>query len=138
MKIKIIVLGIVIAILLPNIVFAVNFTDVEIPKVGAIKGVKPYKIQSNLSNISNIKLFKLGSKPKGLLAKNAFSINDIYSSAEFFPIYEENRYSKIPNFITTDSILHNYHLLFNYLLKTTETNYLSKQLLDLGKLMLSA
>ncbi len=33
----------------------------------------------------------------------------------FFEIYEMNRYSQIPNFVTVDSLMHTYHLYFSYL-----------------------
>ena len=55
---------------------------------------------------------------KALVDKN-FAVQK-YGSNEFFDIYEGNRYSQIPNFITVDSLMHTYHLYFAYLMKTCE------------------
>ncbi|MBD3360827.1 DUF3160 domain-containing protein [Candidatus Peregrinibacteria bacterium] len=62
------------------------------------------------------------------LNKYGFAIKeDNYS--EFFDLYESNRYDLIANFITTDSVLHTYHLFFNHLLKSLEEN----QLIDVAE-----
>ena len=72
-----------------------------------------------------------------LLNKNAFAVDTGYgSSDEFFEIYESNRYKKIPNFVTTDSVLHTYHLYFNYLLKSLEEDTLYTVAVDLTNQML--
>lgn len=39
---------------------------------------------------------------------------------EFFEYYEKNTYDHFPNFVTTDSLLHVYHLYFDYLMKKIE------------------
>lgn len=57
---------------------------------------------------------------------------------EFFELYEMNRYSLFPNFVTVDSMVHTYHLYFAYLLKKVERDRLSTLLLDLGQRMLQA
>ncbi|KUK63498.1 MAG: hypothetical protein XD84_2029 [Desulfotomaculum sp. 46_80] len=52
-------------------------------------------------------------------------------------LYEGNKFRKIPSFITTDSVLHNYHLFFDHLLRVVETEKLAPELADLTKAMLS-
>ena len=54
---------------------------------------------------------------------------------EFFIRYEINRYDTIPNFVTTDAMLHNYHLYFNHLLRTLEKDKLRGELNVLTELM---
>jgi len=71
-----------------------------------------------------------------LLVKNAFVVQPSYNN-EFFPLYESNRYSYTPSFITTDSILHNYHLMFDFLLKQLEEQKLAAELKQLNASMLS-
>jgi hypothetical protein len=56
---------------------------------------------------------------------------------EFFSLYERNRYEPVPLFVTTDSVLHNYHLFFDHLLRVVETDKLAPQLKELNKAMLS-
>ena len=73
------------------------------------------------------------------LERNGFAVRaGAYGYDEFFSMYENNRYSYIPNFVTTDSLMHTYHLYFQYLLKGLERDELSSRLLDLSNLMLSA
>ena len=53
-------------------------------------------------------------------------------------VYEFNRYDGIPNLITTDAMLHNYHLFFGHLLKNTEENLLRAELQQLNQGMLDS
>lgn len=70
------------------------------------------------------------------LIKNNFCVeNSGYD--EFFDIYEGNSYSMFPNFVTVDSLMHTYHLYFAHLMKTTEKEYLAKDLESLTETMLS-
>ena len=39
---------------------------------------------------------------------------------QLFYIYEDNTYKKIPNFVTTDSVLQVYHIFYDYALRSTE------------------
>lgn len=61
------------------------------------------------------------------LLKNHFVISS-GNLRHFANIYEKNRYSYNPNFVTTDSLLHTYHLYFNFLMKVTEKNDLVDEL----------
>ena len=47
-----------------------------------------------------------------------------------------SRYEPVPLFVTTDSMLHNYHLFFNHLLKAIETDSLMPELRKLNQAML--
>ena len=57
---------------------------------------------------------------------------------EFFEVYEQNRYSLVPNFVTVDSMTHTYHLYFAHLLRTTECDYLAQMMRALTSLLLQA
>ncbi len=81
--------------------------------------ITPYTVSGGLSNVSNKDDFELDDKVKNMLIKNGFAVKPAWNK-EFFSLYESNRYSYIPNFVTTDSILHNYHLYFDYLLRRIE------------------
>ena len=56
---------------------------------------------------------------------------------EFFTLYEKARYANVPIFVTSDSLLHVYHLLFDKTLRTAEVQYFIPLLLDLNQAMLS-
>jgi len=80
--------------------------------------VPEYEIVQDLSNVQYADLL-YNDEEKDIIAKNGFVVKEGYYN-EFFSLYEENRYDAAPNFVTTDSILHTYHLYFNYLLKSLE------------------
>ena len=86
--------------------------------------VPEYTIESGLANVPNAKYFYLTDEMKSKLQENGFVVEASGGHKEFFSLYEENRYSLLPNFITVDSMMHSYHLYFSYLLRTTEKNYL--------------
>ncbi|MFH1838472.1 MAG: DUF3160 domain-containing protein, partial [Candidatus Kuenenbacteria bacterium] len=120
----------------PTVAFASKFATYEEVPVNVNPKVPAYFISQNLGNVSNAGDFTFSTEAKNLLIKNAFVVKPSYNN-EFFPLYESNRYSYTPNFITTDSILHNYHLMFDFLLKQLEEQKLATELKQLNASMLS-
>jgi len=104
--------------------------------VSVSPNVAAYEIKPDLSNVVNYEQFYFEDEAAEKLSENGFVV---YGSAgnEFFEIYEMNRYSLIPNFITVDSLMHTYHLYFAYLMKNIERDYLSEDILQLSNLMLN-
>lgn len=110
--------------------------NVEKSEVGSIKPcVEPYTVEPDLSNVDNLWQFYFDDKFKNKLSQNGFVVAGT-SGSEFFDIYEINRYSMIPSFVTVDSLMHTYHLYFGHLLKNVEKNYLSDSLTRLSRKML--
>jgi len=123
---------------------------------GNIKAQVPaYSVSPGLGNIVNRTQFlenenendtyywyhsyaDLSREAVALIEKNGFAVTDGRSWAEYFGIYEQNRYNYIPSFITTDSAVHTFHLMFDYVLKDLEQNRLYSILLELTRIMLSA
>ena len=99
--------------------------------------VNSYTVSPDLSNIVNLDRMYLSNNAKNLLAQNGFYVAARSGGDEFYETYEMNRYSQRPSFVTTDSMMHTYHLYFSHLMKNTERNYLSASLTDTAKLMLS-
>lgn len=100
--------------------------------------VQDYKIEKDLSNVEYAEDLNTPEGGTELLAENGFVVTGGYYN-EYFSLYEDNRYNYMPSFITTDSVLHTYHLYFNYLLKQLEENELydlalknTKALLDVS------
>ncbi|MFA6410762.1 MAG: DUF3160 domain-containing protein [Candidatus Buchananbacteria bacterium] len=118
------------------IVLAQDFASYSEPKVEVSPAIVKYQVATDLNNISNLSNFTLSDQAKNLIAKNNFVVMPGYAQ-EFFSIYESNRYAFVPSFITTDSILHNYHLAFNLLLRTIESNKLKATLTELTYNMLN-
>ena len=80
----------------------------------------------------------LSQEAVALIEKNGFAVTNGRSWAEYFGIYEQNRYSFIPSFVTTDSAVHTFHLMFDYVLKDLEQNRLYGILNELTQDMLEA
>jgi hypothetical protein len=108
-----------------------------------IKGaVLPHKIKADLSNVSNLKDFKklLAPRARKLLAKNGFAVQPTDYIQMFF-LYENNEYHRpnpLPAFITTDTMLHTYHLVFDYALRKLEAEKLYAVAVALTEAMLKA
>lgn len=121
----------------PQVVLASKFAEPEAVTVNVSPSVTKYTVEKDLGNVMNKGDFSLSEETKKLLTENGFVVTQSYYK-EFFPLYEGNRYSFIPNFVTTDSILHNYHLIFNHLLEKLEEEQLSAKLGELNDAMLKA
>ncbi|MCM1387576.1 MAG: DUF3160 domain-containing protein [Bacillus sp. (in: Bacteria)] len=109
--------------------------DMTVDSVNVTPCVKPYTIAPDLSNVENLWQFYFEDALASKIAENGFAV---YESGghEFFNVYESNRYSFIPNFITVDSLMHTYHLYFAHLLKNIEKGYLTDTLKLLSEKML--
>ncbi|MDI6601043.1 MAG: DUF3160 domain-containing protein [Thermoanaerobacteraceae bacterium] len=54
---------------------------------------------------------------------------------QLFYTYELNSYNNIPSFITSDSILHSFHMFYDYTLRTLESEHLAALLEDMTSRM---
>lgn len=104
--------------------------------------IPAYKLKANLSNVQNLKLFKglLDPKMSSLLAKNSFVVSST-DYTQMFYLYENNEYQrpeKIPSFITSDSMLHTYHVFYDYTLREVESGKLYDAAVKLTNIMLKA
>ncbi|MGI5921824.1 MAG: DUF3160 domain-containing protein [Syntrophomonadaceae bacterium] len=106
-------------------------------KVDEQPSLKPYQTASDLSNVENAARFKFSSEAQQRLVQNGFVVIPGLHS-EYYMLYEINRYDMVPNLVTTDSILHNYHLFFEHLLKKVEEEKLLPELKKLNQGMLQA
>jgi len=135
------------------------FADINIEIASYTPSIALYQISDNYSEISNLARFNFDEETKEMLLNNYFvairstQVNtDSYQTIdyeesyfqegidskynEFFPIYEENRYNAVPSFITTDSILHTYHLMFDDSLKSLEQASFYESLEEISTYML--
>ncbi len=124
------------AIYKPSVAFASQFATYEEMPVKINPKVPAYSVKPDLSNIINAADFTFSDAEKSLLSQNGFVVTPGWAD-EFYPLYESNRYSLTPSFVTTDSMLHNYHLMFDYLLKKLEEEKLAPELKQLNANMLA-
>lgn len=102
--------------------------------------VPAYEVNSDFSNVINADMYQYtlenNENFKNKLLENGFVVTEGYED-EFFSLYENNRYNYVPNFITTDAMVHTYHLYFAHLLKTLEQDYFYNDLLSCSKIMIN-
>ncbi|MBN1915865.1 DUF3160 domain-containing protein [Candidatus Dojkabacteria bacterium] len=121
-----------------------KFGDYNLPDIDVTPNVKNYEVKEDLSNVfynkkddpaGNYKAVlnkELTSNLKIELARDNFIITP-GKNKEFFSVYEQNRYDFVPNFVTTDAILHTYHLIFDSSLKNLEEEYLYENSVKLSE-----
>lgn len=97
----------------------------------------PYVIDSKLADVAFADDFYMSDAAKAMVGEQGFAVMMSYGD-EFWPVYEGNRYNHRPNLVTVDSMMHSYHLDFEYLLKKTEGGALSEALARMSKSMLKA
>ena len=97
--------------------------------------LKPYAVDPELNNVENGARFIFSAEARQALVTNGFVVLP-EPNLEFFWVYEMNRYDAVPNLVTTDAMLHNYHLFFQHLLKTVEEEKLIPSLKQLNSGML--
>lgn len=112
-----------------------HFADFEKFEVKTDPKVKNYSIESDFGNVMNFENFRFDEKEKDLLRENKFLVRPA-DHRNFNDVYENNSRKRIPNFITSDSVLHNFDLFFNYLLAEAENEKLFDILSDLTGQML--
>ncbi len=125
--------------LAPLVTGVTAFAPYNEPPVDVDPAVEPYRVDPDLGNVINKDQFDFSPAVAELLARNGFVVVPSTHHYEFFPVYEMNRYEMVPapNFVTTDAMLHNYHLFFSHLLRTLEKDKLRGELQTLTASMLA-
>ncbi|MBR0171713.1 MAG: DUF3160 domain-containing protein [Lachnospiraceae bacterium] len=122
---------------MPRPSFISNKTDLHDETL--VPSVPAYEVMPDLSNLINGDEYAYYDDTfREQLVQNGFVVDGDYGGLEFFGIYENNRYSFTPSFVTVDSMMHTYHLYFAHLQKRTERLYLTDQLKQMTNEMLAA
>lgn len=88
-------------------------------------------------DLSNVRIsYLLSPVQRERLARDGLVVSPGVAK-EFFTVYEQARYANAPLFVTSDSLLHVYHLLFDKTLRTAEREYFIPLLRDLNAAMLT-
>jgi hypothetical protein len=102
-----------------------------------VPNVPLYNIGRDLANVTNSERFEFTDNEKALLVQNGF----VAMPGQFKQIHDLYNYcqdSGIPIFVTTDSMLHVYHILFDYTLRILETRKFYSDLERLNEVMLES
>jgi len=101
--------------------------------------VPPYPLPLNLSTITNIENitagFPLSETAEDILRTNGFVILDYGKVDDIVSPYEDMKDSGIPIFVTSDTLLHLYHIQFNEILKGIEEREFFDTLIDMSNAM---
>ena len=102
-----------------------------------------YSLPISLSEVENMDEINLSPDQLALLAQNGFVVQAPDNSpskllSEFYQGYESTRYGDIPAFITTDSVFHVYHLVFDKMLRDLEREMFIPMLRELTTAMIAA
>jgi hypothetical protein len=88
-------------------------------------------------DLSNVRIpFLLSQAQRDRLVSNGFVVSP-GSEREFFTVYEKARYDDVPIFVTSDSLLHVYHLMFSKTLREAEAQHFIPLLQRLNQVMLA-
>lgn len=115
---------------------AFNHIDVPYLPVPFEANVMPYTINEDLSNVENINMFSGFSEDQiKSLVENGFIVLP-GKNVKIYDTYSQNENLTIPNFITSDSVLHTYHQFYDKTLFYIEGEYLADDLRGLSEGML--
>jgi hypothetical protein len=124
--------------------------DVYAPAFAAFKPVQvnlpakfnggDYTLPVDLANVQYANEIEISEAQKQYLSQNGFVVLSPTPGQyrEFYQIYEAGRYDMHPVFVTTDSIYHVYHLIFDKMLRDLERDSFIAILNSLTSTMLTA
>lgn len=117
---------------LVNAAFSVDYDKAEVKYTPSVAS---YQAKADLSNVKDADRYTFSNEMLQKLVANNFVVFES-QSAEFFDIYESNRYTQTPSFITADSMMHTYHLYFAMLQKKVEKGALCNAVEKMSSAML--
>ncbi|NTW01739.1 MAG: DUF3160 domain-containing protein [Oscillochloris sp.] len=124
-----------------NVALPANFKPADSPGFATFQpaaepvtaNVQAEPIASDLNNVALTVI--LSPEQRARLTENGFAISPS-DTKEFYEIYERARYDNVPVFVSSDSLLHTYHLLFDKVLRHAETSSFTPMLTRLDNELL--
>ncbi len=118
----------------------VTFADYNPEPTSVNPSVPSYSVQPGLANVTNARDFTLSPAMQSLIEKNDFAaqFSQRTQYKQLYQLYQDFGFKKYPAFVTTNSLLHVYHLMFDKLLRSIESKYLLTDLKELNAAMLTA
>jgi hypothetical protein len=102
------------------------YTPVQVNIAG---GLAPYTFEPD-----NLQIAVLTPEQMQAVTRNGFVVVPSWYT-QFYDVYQSCHKNNIPVFVTTDSVLHTYHILYDYTLRVLETEHFADQLLQLTQIM---
>ncbi|MHB9107712.1 MAG: DUF3160 domain-containing protein [Armatimonadota bacterium] len=126
------------SLLLGAVALGQSFSDLPFNPKPIEAKVPWYTVKPDLSNVSNRKILpRLNAAQQKALATNGFFALPT-GDEQLFYIYENNTYKKIPTFVTTDSVMHTYHIFYDFTLRYLEKERLFPAVKEMSARMLDA
>ena len=126
------------SLLLGAAAFAQSFADLPFKPKPVEAKVPWYSVKPDLSNVTNRKILpKLNAVQQKALTTNGFLALPT-GDEQLFYLYENNTYKKIPTFVTTDSVMHTYHIVYDFTLRYLEKERLFPAVTEFSTRMLDA
>jgi len=95
-----------------------------------VPNVSRYTIDAQLANVSNTTDFRLSEQQRASLAQRGFiAVPSAFD--QIHHLYQSLEERGMPIFVTTDSVLHAYHILYDYTLRILEFDKFSADLREL-------
>jgi hypothetical protein len=115
-----------------------SYPSIEVSLPARFEG--GYTLPVDLSQVQPLAGVELSQDQSQLLSENGFVVPPPIPGKyrEFYQIYESIRYVEQPAFITTDSVFHIYHLIFDKMLRDLETSHFITTLESLTTTMQAA
>ena len=119
------------------------------PQVEVAPDAAWYVVEPGMGNVINKDHFNLSPEGMALLEQQAFFVSlgrdPLYSAQlaegtayqNFADVYTEAEEFGVPSFVTTDTMLHVFHRLFDHTLKTTEEEFLAAEVAELAQNLLA-
>ena len=111
-----------------------RFASYSPPAVDAVPAMFHEPIAPDMSNV--LVSFVLAPEQIERLGSSGVVVSP-GTEKEFFTVYEKARYDNLPVFVSSDSLLHSYHLLFDKVLRTAERQNFIPLLRELNEAMLA-
>ena len=104
--------------------------------VNIVPRVQPYTIDPDFNNVYNFDKFQFSEDEKALLLENGFVARPT-SYKQLYDVYKDLKDRQTPIFVTTDCMLHTFHVLYDNMLRLLEVRRFAEDLDALNKAMLS-
>ena len=111
------------------------FADYVPLPVSVTPSVADYFVQPDLSGVAGLDSVDIGTAGRDMLARNLFYARPS-ADAQVYDLYKRCKDAGQPVFVTTDSVLHAYHILFDFTLRRVEADKLIPAVTELTELML--
>lgn len=111
-----------------------GFAPIALPDVKADAALPDIAIPVDLAGVSTPVL--LSPEQRAAIGRQGFVISP-NDAREFYELYERNRYDFVPSFVTSDSLLHGYHVAFDAVLRQSEQSSFAPILVQLDHAMLA-